>query len=438
LVRQMNAIEANYLNSDFFFDQNKAKIDRQAVSDLRSLALDGAESGKVRQPALWYMTAGYMSLLQGNIDKARTTLAKASEIPNGNANLKNQIRLLANLTELVSEGTLSKEREYGLWQSITWLKSLKEDGHNQTAPRALIILMAQKYLTAGNFDRAVCYLAKADYNFTVDFLLDAASTQDDLVSLERLLAKTGKDPVDAWLTKGFPYSSDDLHYIAGTKYMRKEAFREGLGEYRKIARTFWPAYWGRLKDGREWASFFNDDIYLRTSFGASVPRKSLTRYDKLTFTEKLISLLDQAEKKPQNASTDYYQIANGLSYSPFWGYNDIIWKGTLVESIKFFSPKDYPFNVGKLPGQMEKKYDQFTQEYASYRIPVKYYEKAMHTTKNREVAAKCCFLILQTEKKSNWFIEQEPPRYPEYRGVLSKDYKDTKFYREILKECPVR
>lgn len=434
LVRQVNRIECLYLDSTLFFPPKSTGSKQDAVQSLQTFALEGGQSGKIRQPALWFLVAGYMSFLGGDQTKAGELLKQAAAAGTNNPNLRQQIQLIGHLMPLAQNKPLAPEQEQAFQTSLSWLSSLQGDAHNKTVPRSLLILLAQKNLAAGRLDRALCYLAKAKYEFSVKLLLDVYAKRQDMERLESLVSHADPGSFKSWLIRGFPYSLDDLHYINGTKMLRKGDFHRALVEYKQVSKVFWENYRSRLKKSDEWTQYFNHSIYLYTSFYPPSGKKSLKYFDKLTFTTKLVELVDLAKSDPKHADQYYARIGNGFANCSIWGYNDILWRGNLVESLSQFSPKEYPFNFSGFSEKLSLSYQNFLREYATSRMAVRFYDRAVHTANDRGKKAEYLYYLLETKKTDNWFIDQYPTNYDKHIDDFSQ-YDGTAYRKRFLLEC---
>lgn len=161
------------------------------------------------------------------------------------------------------------------------------------------------------------------------------------------------------------------------------------------------------------------------------------------FLEKTIQIKNELLKNPQS-TMDNYLYANALYNLSYFGNSNI--QATVYRSV-------YSFNDKEL--QKEK-----------IELSIKYYNKAIKMAKEKEFKAKITYMLAKSElalfdinysnktedyynKDLNrfeleryWFYNNEKVydsyiknKYGKYFDILEKDYKDTKYYKELIKEC---
>lgn len=161
------------------------------------------------------------------------------------------------------------------------------------------------------------------------------------------------------------------------------------------------------------------------------------------FLEKTIQIKNELLKNPKS-TMDNYLYANVLYNLSYFGNSNI--QATVYRSV-------YSFNDKEL--QKEK-----------IELSIKYYNEAINTAKEKEFKAKITYMLAKAElalfdinysnktedyynKDLNrfeleryWFYNNEKVydsyiknNYGKYFDILEKDYKNTKYYKELIKEC---
>ena len=435
LIRQINKLEREVLRTERFFSNGRAQAKQnQDVLDLMGFARRTAEDGRVRRPGLWFLAAGYMNFLAGDDAAAKTLLGQARDAAAQDKNLGPQIGLIGNLVALAATGEITPAMETALMPSLQWTGGLTKDYDNPAIRRSLLVLLAQKYLTAGAMHKAITCLACAGYEMSSALLIDIVAEDAGLINLADLLnAKAKHSSYEAALAKGVKYSGNDLNYIRATRLMRQGKFSQALQLFKQIT----PSYWTRPDKDEE------EDWTIRTVFdiqpGVHVPVKdpALRAYTKLAFAQKADNLLAQAKKDPEGADRCYYQLANGFYYSTYWGYNDILWKGWMVTPLNTMEPGAYPFDFAGYASVIEAKLKEFADAYGRRETAINYYRLAAKTTRDPELAAKCIYLAtLAARKPPATLGMMSPIDYQQDLKLLKGTYAGTDFYRGIIKECP--
>ncbi len=442
LVRHINRIEREYLNSALFFDttnqemlENKelaVKYGRELQEFIRSV-----DKEKVRQPALWYAAAGYMSILDHRFQEAAEFLTQAEKLNPRSINLRNQVQLLQNLNTIAASPRMTETIEKSCVGTLQWLESINGIKSNAGIVReSFYALLAQKYLAAGDYPKGYCCLAKADLGS--DDLLEKYPSLHELDQLITFMAKKEQTAFEKVITVHPKYSLDDLYAVKGTMLLRTSKFREALACFEKISVN----HWNQVKknwSGEEWDGW-NEWGQLRTGFEKNYynaatglykyPPKGFKHYTKLEFTSKVAELEETARTHPEKADICYFQIANGFFHTPFWSYNENL-KGS--KYIGNFNPYDF----SGFMNEMVQRTDKFDAGIYERKIALRYYLKAMQVTKDPELAAQCCFLAQACNTEFSYYKAFEEPGKDEnyYFEILRIKYGQTEFYKSVIQEC---
>lgn len=150
----------------------------------------------------------------------------------------------------------------------------------------------------------------------------------------------------------------------------------------------------------------------------------------------------QASRNPAKADLYYYQIANGCFHSPYWACNENIGESLLCsqwlnqESLHYYFDEE-PFAFQGFANRLRTKFSNLSQQVGVRKTALKYYVKAMQVSKNKEFAARCCFLAqaCMTEfSHYRQFAETGKSRFT-YFDLLQQRYVNTAYYKNCLKEC---
>jgi hypothetical protein len=452
LIRETNKVERQYLTSAVFFPAGRLgqTPDFDYIKQLQAFALRGANSGQIRQPGLWYLTAGYLSLMMKDFSQANSWLTRAEAVNSNGTELRRQIALVKNLITIAAGNTISPATEAAIYADLIWAGGLVYDYNNQAIYRSLLLLLGQKYLAAGEVAKAAGCFNKAGYESSAAFLVDIYSTNADLERMIALVQSKDKNDLEVLLARSLRYSANDIRCIEATKLMRKAKFAEALAIYKQIQAGYWDKYrkpkpvsaddyWfndpGEYSGGL-WTNFENTGFDLSRGYSwlEAYQQKKLRFYTRLDFAAKLTALQTEARANPKDAAKYYRQIANGFFHSPFWGYNDQVWRGNLINGLSRYP--DYPFNVLDFAEKYQAKIAEFYKEYGTRTLALQYYRKAIAAASDKELAAQCAALAFLCQEG---FAPDSGNEEREIDGtffdLLRKNYAGTETFRHLMKEC---
>lgn len=437
LMRLLNKIEREHLSSALFFAssdpemQKKKEIALKYVGELEGFVA-GVDKMKVHQPALWYATAAYLKILEGEHEQAREQISKAIALKTKNIDLEHQIQLLQNLNEITAAPRMTDLLENSTCDTLKWLDTVDGVKSNlENIRESFYTLLARKYFSAGDLPKAYCCLSKAGIG--VETLLENSAASD----LDRMIAylnKPGKTAFETIICANPKYDADDIYSIKGTMFLKRRNYREALANFEKISANHWAKVRKDWSDEGEYGK-------LRTSFEKACynartglyqyPAKGFTHYTKVDFARKVVQLLDEAEHHPEKADRCYFQIANGFFHTPFWAYNENLGWSKYWEEMGYDESADFF-------GMILPKADPTIEDVSGKRIIAQsYYVKAMNATKDPELAAQCCFMAQACQTQFSYYdaFEEQGKAHDCYFALLYQKYRQTAFYKSVLREC---
>jgi hypothetical protein len=202
------------------------------------------------QPATrtWWLIASYLALFDGDQARSASLLDRARALPALNADQAQQTELLETLIAMDGEKNKdwTPELQKRILASMEWGRSLDAPGHNRGLYHSVVVLVAQKELTRGHNPLAALafgliqtggmnpYQVAQDDGFwsegwtannSVNLLLDALMSDDDLALWKTLLHAPDLDPLAAYLaSRSFLDDNDILWWQA------HRALRRGQGD----------------------------------------------------------------------------------------------------------------------------------------------------------------------------------------------------------------
>jgi hypothetical protein len=447
LVRYINRMELEYFESYLFFKPvNKKAEERRAtafkyINELQRF-IRAADRKKVHEPAIWDCAAAYLNTVTQNYRKAEADLAKAGSRRTKNRILRNQIAILKALNQVAAAPEITAPLEAKCFKALTLLAAKHRNSNLPQIHDAFYSLLAQKYFDRDNYVKAYCCLSKTGYMDT--YLLDYYPSQSQLDKLIGFLTKKEKTAYEKLLATGVKYGVDDVYSVKGTLLLRGGNIKAANTAFSKISAPFWARqkrnregwYQGLIRTSFDW-NYYNPRTGLYR-----YPKQGFPIYTKLEFTRKTLELEAAARRNPTKADQYYYQIANGFFHSPYWACNENLDENFLLS--RGFSADylddyfaGYPFDFNGAAAKIGRGFMNQRQRVGVRKTALKYYVKAMHATKNRELAARCCFLAqaCMTEFSHYRAFREAGKSQFYYFDLLRREYNDTGYYKNVLREC---
>lgn len=246
--------------------------------------------------------------------------------------------------------------------------------------------------------------------------MEANPKNEPLDNLIAFFDKPKKTAFEELLISTYKYTKSDLLAIKGTVLINQHRFKEAVDIFNKIG------YSGYLL-----ADPFV--IHINDCHDCDIRDSNKTSYTQLSFAKRMLELDSLASHNKKKADKYYFLMANGFYNISYFGN---CWNAS-SNSRDFY-------------------YDQMYNEYKDWEFydcskAQEYYEKARQLNKDKEFAAKCCFMASKCEqnsfynnlykmrfKKDGDYLK-EKLKYREYFGLLKEKYSNTQFFKEALKEC---
>ncbi|MGB1243186.1 MAG: hypothetical protein ACPG49_11735, partial [Chitinophagales bacterium] len=270
-------------------------------------------------------------------------------------------------------------------------------------------------------------------------LMDFHASESDLKTLQDLTAKTNKTSFEAHLFQDSLLTENFILDVMATKLMREQQFEAALKQYQQIS----PDYWEKSEKKETWFGLQYNTI--KCSFDQNPINRYATteRCNKMEFAQKAVGLLQSAKETPAES---YFKLGNGFSITPFWAYTGNLWQGDLIWTLREYQHPvsgkygvgTYPFNIPSLTDDLQKSVDRFVSQYGSMEAAITYYKKVLENAKdsNRELGARSAYLIKYCQENPQASIHGGIEKDPTYAKILMNEYRDTRFFEQIVEECP--
>jgi hypothetical protein len=157
------------------------------------------------------------------------------------------------------------------------------------------------------------------------------------------------------------------------------------------------------------------------------------RFNKRTFTDRIMGLEQRVRRHPRRADSLRFEIANGLRSTPYWGYAGVLWQGDLIHSVGlYYHSVEYPFNIGPIADRMERAERRFLWEYGIGELPWKLYRQLALNGRNRVIAALSA-LQMDAIRRYPWADIHGLEQFSDSAGrrLFARRYRDLKSRPEI-------
>ena len=390
LARAVNSVENNAENSG-----------------LDNLIYQIAQAGNTSQPAMWYMAAGYLYMLSGKTQQAAASYALAEKKPSKEKAVQDQLRLLKLMNTVAGSSKADGKLEKAILTDLEWLLNdqSKIEVRTQGAINWIKGTLATQYKNQQELVKSACF------NNYKDFYDD----EKNIEAMKSFLNKPNKTPYEALYAKQYPLTVNDLLEYQAIKLTYKENLSEAIAKMETAAPTdVLPGnpFTGRLQDCHD--------------CDHEAPQK--IKYTKLALLKKMKDMEDKIK-----AGTDVYTNAMLLANA----YYNITWYGNARA-----------FYDSKVDGPFYYSVNFFENAPSSMDLATKYYTLGLKAAKTDEQKAKCHFMLAKCER-NKYYDEKifsnkayqdgdhgSQPDFLAWNGFVSlKQYANTQFYKEAIKEC---
>ena len=397
---------------------NEFRIINEKVShDLISFIKACSDKGNTNKPYLWDLAAGYLSFAAADFGTARKYLDKTKDETKNDQLVQEQIHLIEIPMLLQQSGSIDSKFESKILNELTWLRSkynsdyyygtcdtFKYDGvFDWTIKR-----LSEKYNAQGELIKSHCLNAYDEASFYFNGKNAAA--------MIAYMDKKDKSDFDKFILSLYPIKQTDIYEFQAVNLMVQHRTTEAIDKFEQC-----PGSGDKVLAGDPFLIHIND------CHDCDHDARQKTKYTKLNFVKKMAELEQKINSDPANSSAYCFELANGLYNITYFG-NARLFYQTAINGYGYYS-FDYEDN-----NSVNKNSAIFNCGEAET-----YYKKAIGFSKNNEFKAKCLIMAAKCEHDS--FFMSMPKgfnrtfRAGSYFGLLKKSYSQTKYYKEIIREC---
>lgn len=376
-----------------------------------------AKKENTHKPYLWSLTAGYLSVIQGQYKIAEDYFTNVKKTAGTDTLVLEQVRAFELISFVEQEKKMDNAIESKLFEELNWLNPNAKSNGLRNAPlyEWLLRRLSEKYNAVKDIAKAQCLNAESDRFFF-----------NDEKKIQRMIAymdKPNKTAFDNYIQNIYPYSKADVYDLLGTRLLYQYKFKEAIQKFEQCT-------------GSGDASLMADPFVIHINdchdCDFSSPHNSIT---KISFARKMLELENKTKKEPDNPQ-NFFDLANGYYNMSFFGNGRMIYQTSI-----FYYTDDYDWSSAHTGLRLWNGLNEIPKRSAivNCKKAEQYYVKAMELSVNKEFKAKCCFMASKAEQ--NIFFVNKPETYKGdfkagvYFKKLKNEYGSTQYYNEIINEC---
>ncbi|PBQ33164.1 hypothetical protein CNR22_15740 [Sphingobacteriaceae bacterium] len=404
LVRTVNMQEEKFggnLTTGHSNDsESKIKVDEKFVAFFNEVSA----SNKLINAGAWHLSAAYMNYISRNYEIADKQLKRAKETLKGNALMTAQYHLISLIGKIARIGSMNTTVESNLVADLRGVLDHKNDVKDLRVDYALAWMrqvLASYAKSPGEIEKAeLIYPGSASVGF------------NKIQTIEKMIAyfeKTNTSEYEKLFFQYAPLNKFDYVELKAIRLAQQDKLEEALSTFKACQSL------GSNLPGNPFT------IHIKDCHDCDHEAIQKIKYNRISFLEKMIEMKSLANAKPEEAAPNYFLVANGFynithfgNAREFYGYNRV------DGSFYYYGDKSLP----------EQQTD----------LALKYYLLAKQNSKDKEFRAKCTFMAAKCELNAS-YTEMDPENVKDDYianknfSILKKEFSDTKYYKEIIKEC---
>ena len=401
LLREINKLEEVLIGFPF---QKPRAMEGGSVSEpygkqieeLHALVKETIRSDQMANKNLWQVTDAYLDHMAGNSKEARAKLASLPQkgLDGARARLLDLSILIGSLTRV----DYRVENEV-LKDFYNLKKDLPEEQVKELATfrddRFSNLYESQGELGKAMLARNSTYnlIYSPDLN-TINDLMAFQDKKDKTLYEKELLSRLDES-----------YSRNDLLEMKATVLMGKNMLEEAIKIFEKLPEDYTSTNRFFRIGPDPFASNLRDIINCE-------PGCIENKYTKLSLAKTLLGLQAKAVKEPENAGKYYHLLGNAYFNLSYYG---ACWKG-----LSYY--RGYTWHSD----------DEELSQDSQLATAQRYYEKAMESSSNSEIAALSCMMAAKCDVVETY---SPIPDGFNYYDRMNHNYRNTEVYQKAIREC---
>ncbi len=390
-------------------------LDTAAASGLPVLVTKIATAANTSKPWVWQMAAGYINTLDEKYTAANTWFAKAAKTIPATKAAQAQLRLLKLINTIGQAKRIDDKTEKEVLNDIEWLKNF--DG--KTIPELryndafawLKQKMAAKYWRQKEWVKSECFTSSS--NFYVD--------NNRVEALKTFLSKTDKTAYEKLCADLCVKKTDDLFEYQAIQLTYADSLDAAIAKMEKAGAGATIELPGNPFNGK-----------IQDCHDCDHAAAQKIKYTKLSLLKKLKELKDKV-----NAGSDVYNnamlLANAHYNISHFGNGRFFYESKILGSDQ--SDPSYIDSV-------------FRKMLTGMNVATKYYTLSLQNAATDEQKAKCQYMLAKCQRNQWYFINiyskgdspygrtENLPDFIAWDGFKAlKQYSNTQYYKDVIKEC---
>ncbi|WP_318642225.1 hypothetical protein [Flavobacterium ardleyense] len=417
LTRVINKVESqidNSLEKKSIVEYRKSVqriVDPKTIQLINSIA----SSSKVASPYLWFSAEGYIMSLTADFKAADIAFAKAEKYLPNNDLAKAQLELLKVTNRISATSSIKSANIDKLTADIDWL-TLKLPALNiENLRYDKAVIWSKQYLSRlykdnGNIVMAELFVPSKDFY----------TNQNDIELMKSLLTKAEKSKIQQIAVNQYYLKLDDIFKFQAVTALYNDKVAEAIGY---ISQS------GDLQQIEFLANPFNGFIKDCHDCEHRAPQKK--KFTQLDFLITMQTLqIDLANST--NSFSNALLLGNAFYNITFYGNGRTFYEGSVMGDASY---------VGG--------YDKWAfEQIVNMGMAKKYYYLALKSAENDEQRAKAHYMLAKCErneyyqtkfKQDDYYYSwnNDKVNFLAWNGfkALKNDYRNTKYYQEVLQEC---
>lgn len=405
LVRLVNSEEDKF--DEVIFRSNREKQTESYTANKESLNIINkiASENKTANPTIWNLAAAYLNYANKDFKSGASFLAQAEKGKDKSDLLTAQYHIIKLFGNLYAAGEINEKTEKILLPDIKVLFDTKTMN-----TKSVRYNFAQRWVRN---NIALMYVDKKEYEKAE--VVNPGTVKNQFVPISNIKKMIAyfENPKHSELENFFisNTTSPKANYLEllGIRFAQEDQLDSALVAFKKSNYTY------ANLPGNPFT------IHIKDCHDCDHAAKQKTKYNKISFIEKMIEMKSKAVSKPEEAAQNYFLVANGYYNMTYFGNTRMFYDNSI--DFRYF----YYWN-----------YNEGTKE-NDCALALKYYLLAREKSNDKEFKAKCTFMAAKCEQ-NEWFQTRKYEEGVDFKsGIyfkeLVKSYSTTKYFDEIVKEC---
>lgn len=416
LARVINITEYNLGNFYQSVPDSAAKQNlKQNTAFISGIALKNSTA----KPYFWNLAAGYLNFMSHDYAAARSFYnAAKQQLPKEDRLIMAQYKILDWTLYVKELKKIDAAAEAQMIEPLNWFADLKENKDTITSLRFYKALDESINNIAGLYKKQGEWIKANAFKRYFDFYRDNSKIEQ----MKALLQKQHKTAFEQAMLRYYPFDMHDLCYHQSQVLTYQDKIDEAIVMMNKSESQ------GYIMPANPFNIRINDCHDCDHSIKQ---HKDLYAIDLLKAMQSMKAEIRQGKNVYNNA----YLLANAFYNITFYGNSRMFYQAKVMQS-----DGNTPFEIPAA----------FRPMLLSNKVAEKYYLIAANAAKTRAQKARCIFMASKCDRNesyniaynkpenatsSYWNLDIEPVFFGKYFPVLKRQYADTKFYEEALKEC---